>query len=270
MQLPLPAAPPSGSPRSPLSTSSDDSEGPLSPRAAASRAARAAERAAQRAAEKRMLAAQRKERAALVARRDTLAYFDAARVAGTLVFVDTVPLAFNALLVATVGNVVSFPDGGLRCVLGFAGAAVAPPCDCGSALHLFVQGLVAFAYLLLAYLSSVLLGAHVTSHINAPFLALALGLAGLLAWSFFYGVPLFLVVLADLGAFRACWSKHPYLFGALPPARRPPPSPPPPHPITPPPPPPPPHTHARIPRAAPQSFSSLSFACARCWRACCC
>ena len=212
-----------------LSSGASDSEGGRSPSPPAgsplsdTKRARAAEKARHKEEIKRVKAAQRKERTALIFRRDTLSYFDAARVVGPLVFVDTVPLVFNAVLVASLGNVVTFKDGGLRCVFPVLAAGSSPsikyPCDCGVGLHMYLQGLVGISYVLLMYMTSVALGGHVTAHVNVPFIFVSLTLAGLLAWGFFFGLPVTLVLLSEIvaGSIREskCFKEHPWLYGAI-------------------------------------------------------
>ena len=242
---------------SPLSSSSSEGGRPPSPPPSPAptlldeKRAKAAAKAALREEIARVKAASRRERAALITRRDTLSYFDTARVVGPLVFVDTVPLVCNALFVATVGNVVTFKDGGLRCVfpvLAAGTSAIAYGCDCGGGLHTYLQGLVGISYVILMYMTSVALGDQVTGHVNGPFIFMALTLGGLLAWGFFFGVPVLLVQLAEAGTEKGakCWGGHPWLYcaclrrprapkaerpcfpPALHPLPRPPPSPPPP------------------------------------------
>lgn len=214
---------------SPLSSStgSDGSRSPSPPAgtpgapgaAADEKRAKAAAKAARSAEIKQVKAAQRKERVALISRRDLLAYYDTARVVGPLVFVDTAPLVYNAVFVATAGNVVTFADGGLRCVfpvLAAGSPSIKYPCDCGGGLHLYLQGLVGISYVLLMYMTSLALGGQVTAHVNRPFIFLSLALGGLLVWGFFFGVPVLLVQLAQAGTEGGakCWGRHPWLYSA--------------------------------------------------------
>ena len=209
---------------SPLSSStgSDGSRSPSPPAASAPAAAeekraKAAAKAARSAEIKQVKAVQRKERVALISRRDLLAYYDTARVVGPLLFVDTAPLVYNAAFVATAGNVVTFEDGGLRCVfpvLAAGSPSIKYPCDCGGGVHLYLQGLVGISYVLLMYMTSLALGGQVTAHVNRPFIFLSLTLGGLLVWGFFFGVPVLLVQLAQAGTEGGakCWGRHPWLY----------------------------------------------------------
>lgn len=157
-------------------------------------------------------AAQRVERAALIARRDVLAYFDTLLLLGPFVYIDTVPPAMNAVLTVTVGSIALFMDGGGT--LADSGGA------CGGTLHFFVLALIAASFALLGLLSYVIMGYRVSIDINMPFQALVGIVSALGVIWFFFGLPVFLVWVVQLvtaaGAMPPCFRLQPLLFGAQP------------------------------------------------------
>ena len=200
-----PASPPPTSPRSAASAGSASrswfgSADPEELRARAEHAERV--RAA--------AAAQRVERAALIARRDVLAYFDTLLLLGPFVYIDTVPPAMIAVLTVTVGSVALFMDGGGT--LTDSGGA------CGGTLHFFVLALIGASFALLGLLSYVIMGYRVSIDINMPFQALVGIMSALGAIWFFFGLPVFLVWVVQLvtaaGALPPCFRLQPLLFGA--------------------------------------------------------
>ncbi len=154
-------------------------------------------------------AAQRVERAALVARRDVLAYFDTLRRLGPFIYLDTVPAVMNAMLTVTVGTLALFMDGGGS--LSDTGGA------CGLTLHFFVLCLIGAAYALLGLMSYVIMGYRVTIDIGLPFQALVAVLCGQGAVWFFFGLPVFYVWVLQssaAGGNLPCLQQQPLLFGA--------------------------------------------------------
>ena len=157
-------------------------------------------------------AAQSVERAALVARRDVLAYFDALHRLGPLIYLDTLPAVLNAALTVTVGAVALFLDGG-GALADYAAAGGGGAC--GLLLHTFVALLIAAAYALLGLMTYVTAGYRVTLDISLPFQALVVVLSGTGAVWVLFGFPV-LVQWAQAalgGGALPCQAKQPLLFG---------------------------------------------------------
>ena len=161
---------------------------------------------AQEKAEKAIRQAARSgERASLVVRRDTLAYFDTARALGPQVFLDTIPAVFNGVFVVTFGNIVKGLDG-----LTFIGGN-----DhlCPQVLHLHVAVLILSYLFFLGYMSWIALGmggrgtSMINTHISIPWFVLLMWFSGVAAWSALIGIP---VILSNLSS--TCATSRPSLF----------------------------------------------------------
>jgi hypothetical protein len=200
-QTPTAAAPSEGSPRkSPISPS-------LSVVSSASKAAARAHRAHAKALEATKRTERNGIRAGLIVRRDTLAYFDVARMLGPQVFLDNIPPVFNAVFIVTAGNVVKGLDG----ITFIGGDSV-----CGADVHFYVAVLIMMHLGLIGYMSWVAFGmggrgtSMINTHIGVPWFVLSVWHGGACAWTVFYGIPLTLPAFGSI-----CASKKPALFCGL-------------------------------------------------------
>lgn len=178
---------------------------------------RAAERAARKAAKAEADAratVRLGKRGALIARRDTLGYFDTARALGPQVFIDTVPVVINAVFVTTVGLALKSSDG-----ITFIGGA---DHVCPAAIHFFSAILIVANFFLLGVFAYFGFGGGMrTPSITLPWMILIAWLAGVAFWCFVGLGSVVGAISTDVpprvvftGEQIACYNQHPFFYGA--------------------------------------------------------